>query len=327
MGLAWLGALATLALATRDPAAAEALFRQGREAMKRGDHAAACAKFTESQRLDPAPGTLLNLAECQERLGKVATAWQALQEAVERLPPGDERVPLARTRAAALLARAPHLVITLARDAPAGTRVLRDGIELGPASLGVALPTDPGRHEIEVQAPGRRPERVTVALAERERRTVLVAAGPALPPPPPPAPAPAPAAARPAPPPPPVTTAPARAPAPPAARSRPLAGWIAGGVGAAGLATWAVTGLLWLDRKDTVDRAYDPQRVCSPEGRDAGRSGRTLGTVNTVALGVGLVGAGVGAYLLLGGEPRREPRVALVPLDGGAAAVVAGCFR
>jgi hypothetical protein len=60
--------------ASADSAAAEALFREGRDAAKHGDLETACADFAESQRLDPAPGTLLNLAECEEKLGRVASA-------------------------------------------------------------------------------------------------------------------------------------------------------------------------------------------------------------------------------------------------------------
>src|ERR1041384_7022387 len=55
-------------------AAAETLFREGREAVKRADYAVACPKFQESQRLDPAIGTLLNLALCEESWGGLADA-------------------------------------------------------------------------------------------------------------------------------------------------------------------------------------------------------------------------------------------------------------
>ncbi|MFO0567610.1 MAG: hypothetical protein U0263_18270 [Polyangiaceae bacterium] len=55
----------------RDATAAEALFNAGRDAVKAGDYPTACAKFRESNRLDPAPGTVLNLADCEEHLGHV----------------------------------------------------------------------------------------------------------------------------------------------------------------------------------------------------------------------------------------------------------------
>jgi tetratricopeptide (TPR) repeat protein len=79
-----------------DPPAAQALFKQGRDAAKRGDHATACEKFAESYRLDPAPGTLLNLGDCKERLGMLASAWQYYTAAAEQL--SDERTDIARQR-------------------------------------------------------------------------------------------------------------------------------------------------------------------------------------------------------------------------------------
>ena len=50
-----------------DPAAAEALFLEARDLFVAGKVAAACTKFESSYKLDPAPGTLLNLAACNGR--------------------------------------------------------------------------------------------------------------------------------------------------------------------------------------------------------------------------------------------------------------------
>src|SRR5688572_14112375 len=86
----------------RDPAAAEALYRAGRDAAKKGDWDSACAKFAESQRLDPAPGTLLNLADCEERRGLIASAWTHYVEAEHQFKPHDTRIKFARERAATL---------------------------------------------------------------------------------------------------------------------------------------------------------------------------------------------------------------------------------
>jgi hypothetical protein len=58
-----------------DRAGAEALFEAGREALDKGDYEVACQRFEESNRLESAAGTILNLANCREQLGQLASAW------------------------------------------------------------------------------------------------------------------------------------------------------------------------------------------------------------------------------------------------------------
>jgi hypothetical protein len=164
-----------------DPAAAEALFRQGIEAMAQKDYVVACDKFAESERLDPGAGTLANLADCQEKSGKLATAWQSWHDAIDKLPPGDEAVGRAQQRVAQLEGRLPRLTIRLLPGAPSGTRVLRDGTELGPASLGAGLPLDPGPHEVVVKAPGRVDRSYPLPIGEGEHKDLNVEAGAAPP--------------------------------------------------------------------------------------------------------------------------------------------------
>ncbi len=230
---------------SRDPAAAEALFREGRRDMERRDPAAACKKFAESQRLDPAPGTLLNLAECEEAQGRLASAWTQLRAALDQFPARDPRRPLAQRRVQALEPRVPKLTVRLPSDAPAGARVRRDEVELGPASLAIALPVDPGKHLVVLEAPGRASGRLEVTLQEGQHLDVVALPG-----------APVPLVATPA------VVAPQAAvdrrasapPAPPAegTSSRRIALYATGGLASATTIGVVVTGVLWLGKRGTA---------------------------------------------------------------------------
>src|SRR5258708_29392092 len=61
--------------------AAEALFEDGRTLVAAGKFAEACPKFADSEKLDPSASTLLNLANCWEKVGRTATAWATYKEA------------------------------------------------------------------------------------------------------------------------------------------------------------------------------------------------------------------------------------------------------
>jgi hypothetical protein len=232
----------------KDPVAAEALFQQGREAAKKGDFATACPKFSESYRLDPTAGTLFNLADCEEHTGKVASAWQHFQQVAQEFPASDERVPYAREHAGQLEKKLPRLTIKLASGAPAGSKVLRDGIEMGQASLGSALPLDPGLHTLVVTAPGRKEMRVEVTLGEGQSEQVTLVAG-------------EPGAG--------TTTVPANKPGPESkpsgGGSSPTEGYVLLGVGAASLVAGGITGAMVLGKKSTVSDGCDSARYDSPD--------------------------------------------------------------
>jgi hypothetical protein len=153
-----LASLTAHAQTAENKAAAEALFDEGRTLMGKGDVAGACRKFEESDRLDTAPGTLLNLAGCYERLGKVASAWATYRRTapLARERGQAEREKFARTRATELEPRLPRLRIMV----PDGSRVdgltvVRDGKDLGASLWGQALPVDPGTIQVTATARGR----------------------------------------------------------------------------------------------------------------------------------------------------------------------------
>src|SRR5690349_2377840 len=94
-----------------DKPLAEALFRDGRDAMANGDIHGACRKFEASERIEPKIGTLLNLATCHELEGRTATAWAEFNEAIPRAVRADQpdRAQIARDHAAALEKRLSRL--------------------------------------------------------------------------------------------------------------------------------------------------------------------------------------------------------------------------
>jgi hypothetical protein len=138
-------------------ALATKLFDEGRALGAAGRTAEACAKLEESERLDPAPGTLLNLAVCHEALGKTATAWAEFCDArvaAQRDGRGD-RVALADQRARTLEKKLSRLTIAVSPEAALpGLVIRRDGVVFSRDGWGVALPVDPGEHVIEAAAPG-----------------------------------------------------------------------------------------------------------------------------------------------------------------------------
>ncbi|HVW29836.1 MAG TPA: tetratricopeptide repeat protein [Polyangiaceae bacterium] len=281
-----------------DRAAAEALFNKGREAAKRGDLDAACAAFEESTRLDPAPGTMFNLGDCEEKRHHDAVAWQWFQETLTKLSNSDKRRSVVRSRISALEARLPTLTIRLAPGSPADTVVARDGSELHEASLGVALPIDAGTHRVVVSASGHQSRTEDVELAQGDHKELVVAPGPETAPAP--APVPTPAIA---PPPAAPVTPPQPTPAP-ASASHPdtrMLGYVIGGAGAASVITALILGGVALGEKSTVEDHCDKStRLCDSQSAvDAASTGSTLATASTVTFIVGAAALGVGTYFIL----------------------------
>jgi hypothetical protein len=161
----------------RDEKAADVLFQSAKAALERGDLGAACAQFAESQRLDPAAGTLLNLGECEERAGKLASALGHIKEARTVLPAGDYRIPFADARITGLARRVPRLALRLAGPPLLGAVVACDDHEVAPAALEQPLPVDPGAHTCVLRAPGHPDGRAEVTLREGETQTLELRPG------------------------------------------------------------------------------------------------------------------------------------------------------
>ncbi len=151
-------------------AAAEVLFQAGQRLLSEGKLEIACQKFEESERLDHALGTMLNIANCYEKSGRTASAWAMYREVANLAQTKHDtgREGFATSHAEALAPRLSTLTIVVA-DGQGGDGLVikRDGVPIGQALWGMPTPVDPGDHKIEVSAPGRRTW-TTVAKVEAD---------------------------------------------------------------------------------------------------------------------------------------------------------------
>ena len=170
--------------AAAQSAAAEALFNQGRELMKEKKFSEACEKFQGSHELDPSVGALLNLADCREQNGQIASAWAGYREAASlaRQRNDTRREHTAMNNAKKLESRLSYLVIEVPDEARVnGMILMRNGEPVMSALWDEKVPVDPGKYVIRVEAPGYRPAEVEVDVEPRggEARAPVPALEPA----------------------------------------------------------------------------------------------------------------------------------------------------
>lgn len=293
----------THAAPERDSVAAEALFKSALDLVEQGDMRGACVKFQASQDLDPALSTMVKLAKCRELEGKLVEAWSLLEQALKaNRDKADQtekrRVELEKFTSAQLAGlepRVPRLRITI-KGAPLGLTVKRDGKEQPAATLGEALPVDPGSHEAIALATGYSPERRVVTLTEGQTADVVIEfvrepavsrrGGDA-----------------------PVHDANTPANAEPARANsgRRTAGFVVGGVGIAGLAAGGVLGIVKM-----VKAGGAADDASGNAARDATRPTQTAALL---IARVGVAGLGAGLVLVATAPKRRSgqapPRLAV----------------
>lgn len=305
-----------------DAAAAEALFNEARRLMSQGNFQAACPQLEESQKLDPGMGTLFNLGDCYEKVGRTASAWAAFLDVAAQAKNAGQaaRETDARSRAQAIEPKLSRLTITVEGD-PASTAnlvVKRDGqIGVGRAQWGLALPIDPGEHVVEASAPGKLPFTGKVQIAPNGQNAKLVV--PALESAPV-----APVRAPVAPPP-----KEAEAPSESSVSQRTL-GLVVGGVGVVGLGVGAVFGLQSMGKKGDADNHCNADNFCDATGLSARKDALSAGTLSTVFVVAGAALAAGGAVLFFTApnkDPKRAARFAPVALPSGGALTVTGSFR
>jgi hypothetical protein len=286
---------APIATTAEKKAAAQALFDEARKLTSGGQFAEACPKFSESERLEPTMGTKFYLADCLEHIGRLASAWTYYVEVTDaaRAAGLQDRERFARSRADALRPKLARLAVVISAQAPRerGIEVKRDGLTLGEAMWGTAVPVDPGVHVISASAPGKVPWETRVELKDPGQLITVevppLVAAPALPP-------------------------------PAGFSGQRIAGVMVGAVGLVGIGVGAVFGVRAIDKRDesNANGHCDARSFCDDAGlalRGEAIASATIATVGFIASGVALAGCG----LLLLTAPSSGPTAARVSVGPG----------
>lgn len=280
-----------LAAESQSPAA-EVLFEQARELMASGRYREACPKLAESQRLDAGIGTLLNLGDCYEHNGQLASAWATFGEAASaaRASRQPDREAIARERVAALKPRLTTLTIEPAQRDRLGLQVARDGVVVSVALWSVAVPVDAGAHAIEATAKGRVPWHTTLVVGTMPGDTTVV-----IP----------------------------RLQSPPAVWHAREAGLALGGAGVLGLVIGGVYGAAAIRNRDASRAHCGDTSVCDQQGVDLRAQGLRAAGVSTAAFitGAALFAGGVTLFAL---APQYSHPPASASLWVGVASVSLG---
>jgi len=285
---------------------ADQLFEEGK-AMLDKDLAGACAKFEESLKFNSqAIGTLLNVALCDEKLGRFASAVAKFGEARDRAKEQgmDVHLKAAEEHIRDLTDKVPHVTLKFSEPPLPQTSIVIDG-KLIPFDAIANHPIDPGAHDVVVSAPGHLAFKTHLELAAGEAKDLPI---PRL----------------------------EKSVTVKVKSSRRTIGKITTATGIAAIGTGVVLGLI---AKRDYDAATDDDcsRItvdgdkiwqCGSSGFAGTRSARTLGTVGTVVGGIGLAAVGVGAFLWLRGPKDSEQRVSVLPQLGpdGAGLAAVGRF-
>jgi hypothetical protein len=268
---------------------AQALFDEGRQLLLGGNVPAACAKFAESQRLEPAGGTLLNLAACHAREGRTASAWAEFGDALAAAERDgrEDRVLEAKRQRERLEPHLARLTVLVRAPVPKAIEVRLDGTSLGAASWGVAMPVDPGEHDITAAAAGYVGWKGRALVGAEGTAVVevpwLAPAAPEAPPPP---------------------AASNERPATTGTPDPGLAAYVFAAGGIAGVSLGTVFGLLAADKKNASASQCTPQG-CFAGGVSLLRDAERDAWVSDFAFGAGIASLAAAAYLFF--APRNVP--------------------
>ena len=297
---------------------AKDLFARGRELRRANDCGSAAPLFRKAWTIYPAGlGSLRNLAECEDQLGHFASArraWLDLKRALV-IAPNDPKYDGweddAEQAAARLKVKVATFIVdvyvrsaegeALAND-KSGVEIFVNGESVGPTLVGTPLERDPGSYRIRAATEGARPveQVVNLSAGDNPHVTIRLTLDP-----------------RP-------RAEPFQPPNEPAAETvdhstRRTVGWIVAGTGAAALLGSGVTFLVRQGKQSELDDRCPSHQGCPESLRDTVDTGKTMSTLTSILLPVGVAGLGAGLALVLtsgSSEPRkagRSMRVSVAP--------------
>jgi hypothetical protein len=314
-------------------AAARELGKAGVMAAQAGDCATAVDKLSRAEALYSAPTQALPLGECLVKLGKIVAGTEVLNRLVrQQLPPNSSPSWFAaQTKAKEVLAAATpkiaKLKIHVQTPPGSGTpQVTIDNEPMDAALLDNDRPSDPGTRAIRVTATGCLPKDVSVTLDEGGSQSVNVQLDPD------------PNASKTPEPTPPDKPATPDKPAPPIADSsvsgpppNKTFAYVMLGTGIVGVGVGGVFGFMALGSKSSLDDNCI-NKVCPASQQSSVDSLHTNALISTGGMIVGVIGIGVGGYLLLSygrssPAPAKTARVQVAPWIGPTSVGVVGRFE
>jgi hypothetical protein len=281
---------------------AQTRFAHAKELFGKQKFDEALAEFRASSDVVASPNTRLEIARTLRAMAKYVTAFVELrrtQAEAKALSAQDSRYQRAYDAATAERAELEPLlgfVALTVQNSTDETRVTLEGDELRRADWAEPVPVYGGKAEIDVETPGHAPVKKSVSVAAGTKTSLTIDAQSGTPD--------APAESVPAPPPP--EPPPTPPPPPPSSNSALRVGaYVAGGVGLAGIAMFAIGGVMARSTYNDLSNTCG-NGPCSPDKAGEISSGKTQQTVANVGLALGVLGVAGGVTLFVLSIPKTS---------------------
>jgi hypothetical protein len=257
---------------------------------------------------------MLYLADCYEKVGRIASAWAEFREAEDLCHKENDldRAAVAKRHADALEPRLARLTIKIApeNDVP-GLLIKRDEKELGPAERNVPIPVDPGKHSITVTAPHKKGWERAITIVDAPANSDMIV--------------------------PPLENAPE--PPPPVKPESPVVvveepnkggtqrviGLVVGGAGVAGIAVGSVLGIAAKSKYDESS-THCQNNFCDPTGTQQRHDAFGTATASTVLWIAGGALIAGGAVIYFTAPKTKVVTATIAPAPNGATGAVRVAF-